>query len=59
MWYSNDNGSWNFTWKIYDSKIDLWSIGIIIYLMCFNDLPFDRNNYLRNVIGNCSMKQKN
>ena len=44
--------------KPYDSKADLWSIGIIIYLMYFNDLPFDKNNYLRNVIGDCNMKQK-
>ena len=42
----------------YDSKADLWSLGIIIYFMYFNDLPFDKKNYLKNVLYNCHIKNK-
>ena len=41
----------------YDAKADLWSIGIIIYLMAFNDLPFDSKEYLKNVLIGGKMKK--
>ena len=30
--------------KEYNYKIDLWSLGIVIYQMCFNDYPFKGKN---------------
>ena len=30
--------------KEYNYKIDLWSLGIIIYQMCFNEYPFEGKN---------------
>lgn len=30
--------------KPYNNKIDLWSLGTIIYQMCFNDYPFNGKN---------------
>ena len=30
--------------KQYNNKIDLWSLGIIIYQMCFNEYPFNGKN---------------
>ena len=41
----------------YDAKADLWSLGVIIYIMYFNDLPFETKDYLKNVIVGGKMKK--
>ena len=32
--------------KDYDEKADLWSIGVIIYFLYFNEYPFNENNFV-------------
>ena len=46
--------------KEYNYKIDLWSLGIVIYQMCFNDYPFKGKNLneIRKAIENYKKNKK-
>jgi len=43
--------------KEYDSKVDLWSIGVIIYYCYFQEYPYN-NNDMKNIIKEKTLKYK-
>ena len=46
--------------KEYSMKADLWSVGIIIYLLLFKDVPYSGNNefeILKQIISNKPLKK--
>lgn len=45
----------------YDHKVDIWAMGVILYILTFNDGPFSYNNeaIYQNIIENCCNKTLN